>query len=376
MSSLFLISIFCDLFYILICNLPKTTQTGGNKSIVDWAEKSTGEFKRQASIFRNSIPSADFPAEADRYHLYVSYACPWAHRTLIVRKLKGLETILSYTSVHWYLGEKGWKFQTSSDGKTSDENLTSDPLHPGYTHLREIYHAEDPDYSLRFTVPVLYDKKAKKIVSNESSDIIRMMYTAFDHLLSENYKNVKLLPKEFKSQIEESNEWIYNDINNGVYKSGFATEQSAYESAVETLFSSLDRVEAHLSKRQEENNGKPVYYYGNNVTEADVRLFTTIIRFDAVYVQHFKCNIRDIRSGYPAIHSWVRNLYWNHQDAFGELSKDGKKGTTDFTHIKCHYTRSHGQINPNGITPVGPIPHIMQLDEEVAAVSKSTRLSS
>ena len=186
----------------------------------------------------------------------------------------------------------------------------------------------EPNYSGRFTVPTLFDKKQNTIVSNESSEIIRMFYTAFDDIIDSKYRDIHLLPDSLKAQIEETNEWTYNDINNGVYKSGFATSQEAYEGAVTQLFKSLDRAEEHLSK-----NADP-YYYGKEITEADVRLYTTIIRFDPVYVQHFKCNIRDIRSGYPHLHKWVRNLYWN-VPAFGE--------TTEFEHIKGHYTKSHKQ---------------------------------
>lgn len=184
-----------------------------------------------------------------------------------------------------------------------------------------------------------------------------MLYTEFDDLLPEKYRSVDLFPKNLQSQIEETNEWTYNDINNGVYKSGFASTQEAYEKNVLALFASLDRVEKHLASTTSKSSP---YYFGSTITEADIRLFTTIIRFDPVYVQHFKCNIRDIRSGYPAIHAWVRNLYWN-VEAFGPA-------TTQFEHIKRHYTRSHGQINPFAITPVGPVPDILGLDEEVNAV--------
>ncbi|CAK3929085.1 glutathione s-transferase [Lecanosticta acicola] len=331
-------------------------QKAGN--ILNWVDPKdkSGEFKRQSSVFRNWIskdPNAEFPAEKDRYHLYVSYACPWAHRALIVRKLKGLEDFLPFTSVHWEMLEKGWRFATKDEKDLPGENTIPDPLHPEYTHLRDIYFAQDPDYQGRFTVPTLYDKKAKRIVNNESSEIIRMLYTEFDDVLPEKFKNLDLLPMDLKKEIESTNEWTYNDINNGVYKSGFATTEDAYTKAVTTLFNSLDRVEAHLSK------SPGPFYYGDRITEADIRLYTTIIRFDAVYVQHFKCNIREIRSGYPAIHRWVRNLYWK-VPAFGE--------TTEFTHIKKHYTKSHKQINPFSITPVGPVPNILPLDEEVAAV--------
>lgn len=335
--------------------------TGSSGKITDWVNPNdkSGEFKRQQSVFRNWISresGAEFPPEKGRYHLYVSYACPWAHRTLITRKLKGLEDFISYTSVHWHLGEKGWRFVTPNE-KLPGANTTPDPLHADVSHLRDIYFAQDPEYAGRFTVPVLYDKKAKKIVSNESSEIIRMLYYEFDDLLPTQYKSIDLYPPSLRPEIESTNEWTYNDVNNGVYKSGFATTQEAYERAVTTLFSSLDKIESHLSSSVTPE--KP-FYFGSNITEADIRLFTTIIRFDPVYVQHFKCNIRDIRSGYPAIHRWVRGLYWD-VPAFRE--------TTDFEHIKFHYTKSHKQINQFSITPVGPVPDILPKDEEVRAVA-------
>ncbi|KAL8916502.1 MAG: hypothetical protein Q9208_008480 [Pyrenodesmia sp. 3 TL-2023] len=329
------------------------------ESITSWAGKD-GAFNRAPSQFRNAISKqagAEFPPEKGRYHLYVSYACPWAHRTLIVRKLKGLEKIIPYTSVHWEMLEKGWRF-AKSDEKVPGANVTPDPIHPDVTHLRDIYFQQDPDYSGRFTVPTLYDVKQGKIVSNESSEIIRMFYTEFDDILPENYKKVDLLPKQFQEDIEGVNDWTYSDINNGVYKTGFAQTQEAYEKAIKPLFASLDRAEAHLAE-----HAAP-YYFGKSVTEADVRLYTTIIRFDPVYVQHFKCNIRDIRSGYPALHKWLRKLYWD-VPGFGE--------TTQFEHIKRHYTRSHKQINPASITPVGPVPDILPPDEEVPAAAAALR---
>jgi glutathionyl-hydroquinone reductase len=234
--------------------------------------------------------------------------------------------------------------------------VTPDPLHPEYTHLRQIYFDVDPEYKGRFTVPTLYDKKNKTIVNNESSEIIRMFYTEFDDLIPESFRKVDLYPENLRSEIDGSNAWTYDDINNGVYKSGFATTQEAYEKNVLQLFKSLDRAEAHLAQ------GVGPYYYGDKVTEADVRLYTTIIRFDVVYVQHFKTNIRDIRSGYPHLHQWLRKLYWD-VGAFGE--------TTNFEHIKNHYTKSHLQINPLSITPFGPVPDILKQDDEVAGVKSS-----
>ena len=187
-----------------------------------------------------------------------------------------------------------------------------------------------------------------------------MLYYEFDDILPEAYKKVDLYPQSLRPQIESTNEWTYNDVNNGVYKSGFATTQEAYDRAVTTLFSSLDKIEAHLAAASQSPESSP-FYFGSAVTEADIRLFTTIIRFDPVYVQHFKCNVRDIRSGYPAIHRWVRNLYWD-VPAFRE--------TTDFEHIKKHYTKSHKQINQFAITPVGPVPDILPKDKEVRAVEQ------
>ncbi|KAK0512152.1 hypothetical protein JMJ35_005280 [Cladonia borealis] len=336
-----------------------TMASGTGQSITNWADKS-GEFKRGQSQFRNHIskkPGAEFPPEKGRYHLYVSYACPWAHRTLIVRKLKGLEDIIPYTSVHWEMLEKGWRFASSGE-KVPGDNVTPDPIHENFTHLRDIYFEVDPDYKGRFTVPTLYDVKQNKIVSNESSEIIRMFYTEFDDILPEEYKKLDLFPSRLQAEIEGTNDWTYNDINNGVYKSGFATTQEAYEKAVRPLFASLDRAEAHLAA-----HAAP-YYFGSSITEADIRLYTTIIRFDPVYVQHFKCNIRDIRSGYPALHKWLRHLYWD-VPAFGE--------TTQFEHIKKHYTKSHKQINQHSITPVGPVPDILPKDQEVPAAVATLR---
>ncbi|KAJ4983019.1 glutathione S-transferase [Stagonosporopsis vannaccii] len=333
-------------------------------SILNWVDPKdkSGEFKRQQSVFRSFIenkPGAEFPAEKDRYHLYVSYACPWAHRTLIVRNLKGLQDIITFTSVHWHMAEKGWRFATP-DEKLPGENVTPDPLHNDYTHLRDIYFEQNPNYEGRFTVPTLYDKKQKRIVSNESSEIIRMLYTEFDDLIADEYKKVDLFPKDLQKDIDELNEWVYNDINNGVYKSGFATTEDAYKKNVTTLFKSLDRVEKALAE-----SSTPYLLSSPHVTEADVRLYTTIVRFDPVYVQHFKCNIRDIRSGYPHLHRWLRHLYWDYPKAFGE--------TTEFEHIRNHYTKSHGQINPFAITPVGPLPNILEKDDEVESAKAALK---
>ncbi|KAK0742192.1 glutathione S-transferase [Apiosordaria backusii] len=328
--------------------------------ITNWVKPGdkSGEFKRQQSTFRSFIsssPGSEFPPETNRYHLYVSYACPWANRTLIARKLKGLEDIVSFSVVHWHMGAQGWRFVTA-DEAANDDSVKGEGVVPhdeGFTHLRELYFSVNPDYEGRFTVPVLWDKKTKQIVNNESSEILRMLNTEFNNLVDEPYKSLDLYPEDLRKQIDETHEWQYDLINNGVYKSGFATTQEAYERNVRALFSALDRAEAHLGQNQ------GPYWFGDRLTEVDIRLFVTIIRFDPVYVQHFKCNIRDIRSGYPAIHKWMRNLYWN-IPAFKE--------TTNFAHIKNHYTRSHTNINPLSITPVGPVPDILGLGEEVAAV--------
>jgi glutathionyl-hydroquinone reductase len=333
--------------------------------VTDWVKPgdTSGEFKRQVSSFRDWISrdaNAKYPAEKGRYHLYVSYACPWACRTLIARKLKGLEDFISYSVVHWHLGEGGWRF-VSKDEDVPGENVVPDPIkgHESFTHLKDVYFESEKNYDGRYTVPVLYDMKTNRIVSNESSEILRMLGSEFDDLLDEEHKAIRLYPEDLQKQIEEAHEWQYGGINNGVYKSGFATTSEAYERNVVALFESLDRAEKHLSEQKE-----GPYWFGNQLTEVDIRLFVTIIRFDPVYVQHFKCNIRDIRSGYPALNRWMRNLYWNHP-AF--------KDTTQFEHIKWHYTRSHTQINPHSITPVGPLPHILPLEEEVPAVAAAKK---
>ncbi|KAH7031067.1 glutathione S-transferase [Microdochium trichocladiopsis] len=341
-----------------------TAQQQASK-VTDWVkpDDKSGEFKRQVSSFRDWIssePGAKFPPEKGRYHLYVSYACPWACRTLIARKIKGLEDFISYSVVHWHLGAKGWRFATADDKDAEGENVVPDPLHKDFTHIRDVYFLAEPDYNARFTVPVLFDKKTNTIVSNESSEILRMLGTVFNDQLPKEYAEVDLYPEALRKEIDETGVWTYDLINNGVYKSGFATTQEAYDRNVKALFEALDRAEKHLVDTASEGP----YWFGKTITETDIRVFVTLIRFDPVYVQHFKCNIRDIRSGYPALHSWMRELYWNHP-AFKE--------TTNFLHIKNHYTRSHTQINPYSITPVGPLPDILPLDEEVPAVAAAAK---
>ncbi|KAK2072503.1 hypothetical protein P8C59_006853 [Phyllachora maydis] len=339
--------------------------------ITDWVKPGdkSGEFKRAQSAFRNWVsrePGARFPAEKGRYHLYVSYACPWATRTLIARKLKGLEDAISFSSVHWHLGDQGWRFATPEDRDAAGHAVVPDPVagHAGYSHLRHVYRASDPAYDGRFTVPVLYDTVQQCIVSNESSDILRMLGSEFDDLVEDRYRRVELYPEALRGAIDAANAWHYDLINNGVYKAGFATTQAAYDKAVTALFGALDRAEKHLAAGAADGP----FWFGIQLTEVDIRLFVTIVRFDPVYVQHFKCNMRDIRSGYPALHRWLRALYWT-VPAF--------RDTTNFLHIKAHYTKSHTQINPLSITPVGPVPDMLALDdgallrqEDVAALRR------
>ena len=308
-----------------------------------------GEYKRMQSVFRNTI-SKDGPhlPEANRYHLYVSYACPWAHRTLIARLTKGLAGIIGVTVVHWHMDNNGWRFGTEEESKTESRDSTPEPLY-GFHRLKELYYKANPEYQGRFTVPVLWDKKLETIVNNESSEILRIFNTEFNALVPEEQAAIDLYPEPLRAQIDELNEWIYPNINNGVYKTGFATKQEPYEKEVTNLFNYLDKLEELLKARHDKCEE---YLLGTLLTEADIRLFTTLVRFDPVYHQHFKCNIRMIRHDYPHIHRYLRNLYWK-DDAF--------KSTTHFDHIKFHYTKSHPQINPHGITPFGPLPNIMPL---------------
>lgn len=271
--------------------------------------------------------------------------------------MKGLEDIISYDVVDWYMGPNGWRF---NNAEHSAKDATEDSLNHS-EYIREIYFKQNPEYDGRFTVPVLYDKKTGTIVNNESSEIIRMFYTEFDDFIEEKYRGLNFYPEKYQKQIDGLNEWIYNDINNGVYKSGFATAQEVYDKNVTQLFKSLDRVEEILKESAKKINdpSKPFFLLGEEFTEADLRLYPTIARFDPVYVQHFKCNIRDIRYGYPYIHTWLRHLYWD-VPAFHD--------TTNFDHIKYHYTKSHVKYNPTGVTPAGPVPHILPKDSQKPAL--------
>ncbi|PPQ96856.1 hypothetical protein CVT26_006025 [Gymnopilus dilepis] len=321
-------------------NMSSARDTTLQSDIAKMKTEADGSFKRAAASFRNFIEKdGRFAPETDRYHLYVSYACPWATRTLIFRKLKGLDSIIPVTVVSPHMGSLGWPFARAD----AFPGAGDDPLYQS-EHIRDLYLKADPNYGGRFTVPVLWDKKLHTIVNNESSEIIRIFNSAFNELLPPEKAALDFYPKELRAEIDGLNDWIYNGINNGVYRSGFATSQEAYSKAVLEVFESLDKVEKILTGKD--------YLVGDRLTEADVRLFVTIIRFDPVYVGHFKCNIRTIRDGYPAIHKWLRQLYWNNP-AF--------KDTTYFDHIKTHYYWSHPSINPTRIVPVGPIPNILPL---------------
>jgi putative glutathione S-transferase len=298
--------------------------------------KSTkGKFERSEAKFRNWVtadgsagPSGEggFAAESGRYHLYVSYACPWAHRALIFRQLKDLTDHIGVSAVHPDMLGDGWSFATDFDGATGDR-LYDLPF------ARDIYTKADPKFTGRVTVPILWDKKQETIVSNESSEIIRMFNSAFDGLTgnSDDY-----WPEELREEIAPVNQRIYDTLNNGVYKSGFATSQEAYDEAVQPLFDTLDWIEGVLSENR--------YLMGDRLTEADWRLFTTLIRFDLVYHQHFKCNRRRIID-YPNLWGYTRELYqW-----------PGVAGTVHFDHIVRHYHYSHESVNPHRIIPINPV---------------------
>ncbi len=290
-------------------------------------KSSNGKFVRQDSMFRHQISNstdAEFKPESGRYHLYVSLACPWAHRTLIFRKLKGLEDHISVSIVSPDMLSNGWEFG-QYEGATKDHLFD-------FEYMHQVYTKDSPDISSRVTVPVLWDKQTNKIVNNESADIIRILNSGFDSLTG---NTMDFYPVELRAEIDTINEFIYPKINNGVYKSGFATTQSAYEEAVKELFAALDVLEEKLSKQR--------YLVGNTLTEADWRLFTTLIRFDPVYVGHFKCNLKRI-ADYPALHAYVKDLY----------QIEGVAETVNFDHIKRHYYFSHTMINPTQVVPTGP----------------------
>ena len=293
-----------------------------------------GRFKRSESQFRNWVTAdgsagpdgkGGFKAESGRYHLYVSLACPWAHRALIFRRLKGLESHIGLSVVNWLMGKEGWTFAPGP-------GVVPDAVNHAQ-RLYEVYLAADPNYSGRVTVPVLWDRERNTIVSNESADIIRMFNSAFDGIGA---TPGDFYPEDLRQQIDEVNQRVYDQVNNGVYKAGFATTQDAYEEAVVPLFETLDWLEQRLSKTR--------HLCGERLTEADWRLFTTLLRFDPVYVGHFKCNLRRIQD-YPNLSGFLRELY----------QVPGVKDTVNFQHIKHHYYESHDTINPTGIVPMGPL---------------------
>lgn len=296
---------------------------------------SGGRFIRSESQFRNWVtadgsagPSGEsgFKAEPGRYHLYVSLACPWAHRVLIMRALKGLDDMISVSGVHWLMVEDGWTFAEGPGVVPDDINNAA--------FLHQVYTAADPTYSGRVTVPILWDKQRGTIASNESSEIIRMLGTSFDGIGAQ---PGDYYPAPLRATIEAINERVYDGVNNGVYKAGFATSQTAYEEAVAGVFETLDWLEDRLSRHR--------YLAGDQLTEADIRLFTTLVRFDEVYHGHFKCNVRRIVD-YPNLWAFTREIF----------QLPGVAPTVNMEHIKRHYYESHGTINPTGVVPVGPNP--------------------
>lgn len=299
-----------------------------------------GRFQRSESAFRNWVTAdgaagesgeGGFKAESGRYHLYVSLACPWAHRTLIFRQLKGLVEHISVSVVHPHMLENGWQF--GGDFDTPADLPLGDALF-GSEYMHQIYTRAMPDYSGRVTVPVLWDKQRNTIVSNESSEIIRMFNSAFNSLTG---NSADFYPEPLREQIDEVNERVYHNVNNGVYKAGFATTQAAYEEGVIPLFETLDWLEERL-----QDDGP--YLLGGEQTEADWRVFTTLYRFDPVYVGHFKCNLKRI-ADYPALSAYMQRL----------LAEPGVSATCDLGHIKEHYYYSHTSINPHRVVPLGPL---------------------
>ncbi len=286
-----------------------------------------GRFVREQTRFRNQISEqGPHQAESGRYHLYVSYACPWAHRTLIFRKLLGLDAHIGISVVDWYMGDDGWRFKPDVKGATEDQLFHSD-------FLWQVYKQAQEDYSGRVTVPVLWDKQLKTIVNNESREIIQMLDLGFDGFKS---SELTFYPEPLRQKIDETLDAIYNPINNGVYRAGFATSQAAYHEAVTELFQALEHWDSVLSKQR--------YLCGEVITAADWAMFTTLLRFDAVYYTHFKCNLRHVYE-FPHLWGYLRDLY----------QQPGVSETCHFDHIKGHYFVSHAHLNPSGIIPEGPL---------------------
>lgn len=304
-------------------------------------ESTGGRFERHDSLFRNWItrdgepgPSGDggFEPEAGRYHLFISLACPWAHRTLITRKLKHLDDFISISNSNSYMGPDSWTFEPE-DGRIFSSEGDDDEY---IEYLYELYRLVDPDYDDRATVPVLWDKKRQTIVSNESSEILRMFNSAFNDLIDdEDIRQRDFSPAHLRKDIDTLNDWIYPNVNNGVYKAGFATTQEAYEEAVIPLFKTLDTLEGMLADKR--------FLLGDKLTEADIRLFPTLVRFDSVYVSHFKCALRRIVD-YPNLWAYTRDIY----------QLPGIAETVNIDYNKAHYYGSHDTVNPHLIIPVGP----------------------
>lgn len=317
-----------------MANEPKDHHSAGGLGRGNtWTDEitDTGEFVREQTEFRDWIRAdegARFTPEVGRYHLYVSHACPWAHRTLIARALLGLEDVVGVSVVHPFLDGRGWHFEEGAAYGDTGDGLYQSQL------LRELYDrsVSSGNYAGRITVPVLWDKKLETIVNNESAEILRMFGDALAGLGT---SSIDLYPADVAGEIDELNEWIYQDINNGVYRCGFATKQAAYERAFARLFAALDRVEERLSKSR--------YLTGETFTEADIRLFTTLVRFDPVYHNHFRCNLRKVRE-YPSLWNFVLEV----------AQMPGVAATIRLDHIKDHYYKSHTTINPSQIVPVGP----------------------
>ena len=299
--------------------------------------------------WRNVLGSSEFPAEPNRYHLYVGLFCPFAHRVLLTRQLKGLQEFLPLSIVAPYPKEPhGWRFPSGTDpypGSTKDHLFDSSYLHEVYFRSPPAY----KEYQGKYSVPVLWDKQTNQIVNNESEEIMRMLNTAFNDLLPPDKAELNFYPSKLQSKIDETNAWLVPNLNSGVYKAGFATDQESYESACRNVFVHLDKLSSILS------SSSGPFVLGDLLTELDLKAYATLIRFDTIYVQHFKLNLGTIRHDYPILNRYLKHLYWK---------VPGFKETTDFKHIKENYSKSHPKINPLAITPLGPTPDIEAWTED------------